>query len=224
MTQKIRSTNQGGRPPKYSVGQVRDAVGALFNSGKAVEAIDATMVKSILVSDFQVSNGIDVRSLEPMVEHVRQEVIEAERNALLKALPASTAPAVEALIKSLGQDLMVFLARARSEFQAEASREGDELRRDKQNANWRITELETQLRDSAGQIAQITRERDAALAQATEMMRERDDACSSLATRERDAGMIGQLMAELKNPSIRSDIRDAIVEIAQEKSAPEQVV
>jgi len=214
MTQQ--KMNHGGRPNGYSIDQVRAVFGKLILGGEAITDISAKSTKAGLVSDFGVSDGIDVRSLETMVEFVRREAIQSERELLIRSLPTSVDVPVQAMIEDLRQNLLILLARQRNDFQVEANRACQDLTQDKKNANWRIAELEGLLDAETKTVGQITQERDAARAEAVEAAGERDAAQSMLAMREREADPMNRLIAQLQDPSVRSDIRDMLADIAGE--------
>ncbi len=218
MTQS-KKINHGGRPTAYSIDQVRAVFAKSIDGGESVEKIEAKNVKAMLVSSFGVSNGIDVRSLETMVDHVRTEIIDLERKALIKSLPKSVTHIVQSMTEDLGQELLLLFAKTRNNFQAEANQECEELRRDKANANWRIAELEGHLERKSNEVEVIGNKLEVALAEIIVVQQERDAALSALDDHQKAAGPVEQLIAHLQDPSVRSDIRGVLAEIARENPA-----
>lgn len=88
-----------------------------------------------------------------------------------------------------------------------------ELRADKLNANWRITDLETRAEDQARELETLAAERDNLAAELAKAREEVRAAQAELERRGREASTFDRLLAELRNPAVRGDLRAAFAEI-----------
>ena len=212
---------QGGRPRGYTLDQVREAVAALVGRGAQLGALTAAAVKIELCEAHGVTQGIDPRSLDDALAQVRAEREEAERRALLQALPAPVAPAMAEAMSRLQQDLLLILAHEHARCLSAAEAECVELRRDKENANWRVRELQRDLETRAEEAAVLAAERDDARARRDALEREVETLRAALVETERESGALGRLVAELRAPGARAEIRALLGDILAEATLTE---
>lgn len=210
---KTNSKNSGGRPPHFTPEQVSKVIDALLAEGHPADKIDGKKVREMLITKFDVSGGIREEAVARVVEQIIEDRAEAECRALLKALPASVGPQVDHVLSGVKKDLMLLVARENAVCVSAAEKECEELRADKRNANWRITELETSVEDQAGELAALGAERDALAADLALAREDLLKAQAELARRGRQASTADRLVAELRDPAVRGDLRAVLAEL-----------
>lgn len=211
--------NVGGRPKNYTIDQVRQAVTSLIGEGIAVGQVDARTVKARLCSSFDVSDGICTRSLEEPVRLVLDEYAENQRSVLVQALPAGVAPAVETILARMQQDVLLVVAEQNARCQTAADAKCEELRRDKLNANWRVSELETAGAEQAQRIADLESELSRERAEKSAIAKELEAVRSDLRRSEQEVGIVDRLFSELRDPAVHADIRKMLAEVAGDQGA-----
>ena len=213
MAQTAETRSAGGRPKTYTPCQVRAVIGALVAEGSTIEQITAKMVKARLCADHGISQGIREDSLAALVAQIREENAEDERRRLLKALPESVTPVVEDMVASVRQELLLLVARQNDVCRTAAERECEDLRADKRNANWRIAELEAEIARKDEAFLQLERERDAARSELADLREEHRLARGEIERLGRETGALDRLLSELRDPRVRTEIREAFSEI-----------
>ena len=205
----------GGRPAHYNAEQVRKAVDMLCDGGTPLDQITGATVKPVLCREFHVSPGINAQSLDKPVHLVLQERAEEERAALLKSVPESAAPVVDALVGQVKDEVMLVIARQSRDIAADAARECDELRRDKTNAHWRIEELEEELRTQQQQLGELEKQRDAARTDAEAVRAELAEVRAALTKAEQENQPFDRLSAALEDPATRGELRQLLLSLIE---------
>ncbi|WP_209427652.1 hypothetical protein [Pararhodobacter sp. SW119] len=203
MTKTSTSKKTGGRPPHYTLEQVSDVIGKLVAEGMAPEEINAATVKIRLCADHGVSDGIRDEALGQVVANLLEARAEDERRALLKSLPPSVAPAVDDVVASIKKELLLLVARQNATCMSAAEAECEALRAEKRIAYCRIATLEVKVREQGSDLATISTERDAALADLTAVREDLLAAQLELEHRGRDVSAVDKLITELRSPAVR---------------------
>jgi hypothetical protein len=195
-----RPDSKLGRPRNYSEEQVREAINLLVNNGFSSTGITAARVKEVLCAKFHVTGGIDPRTLENVVDVLKEEHAQVEARSLIAELPAEIEAALVEANHASTQVQRLLVARQVRLYKQMAARECQELRQDKVNANLRLRQLEDDkaqldaehtalVNETAGLkalTAQLTQERDAALADTVSLRQELDRARADLVRTQRE--------------------------------------
>jgi len=213
MTTTTDKKNTGGRPPRYNLEQVHAAIIRLINGGTPRDEIDAAAVKTVLCEQLGISKGIDIRSLESPVDHVLASLAEEEEGRLIGALPEKARASVESIVGAMTRELQLLVAQQNAVCLAKAQEECEELRRDKTNANWRIKELETKVRDQSQQIEEISDLSERKQAENAVLQSDMAELRNEIEHLRRAVNPVDQLLSELKKSEARDEIRSVISEI-----------
>ena len=213
-------TNAGGRPLSYDPGLVRGIIAEGLAAGISAGDLDATFVKEKLCGEHGVKGSIRQEALKSLVLAAHAEIAEAENQALLKALPGGIAPAVNDAVAAAGRELLLIVARQHAASQAIADQRCEELRADKRNAQHRIADLEGDLAEQKEARLALARERDAMAQNLTEAQEELRMAHAEVERLNHEPSGVERLLAELRNPKIRNDIRTMLSDIAASLPPP----
>ena len=202
-----------GRPSHYTPEQVSEVIGKLVAEGMQTDEIDAATVKVRLCADHGVSDGIRDEALGKVVASLLEAREEDERRVLLKSLPSSIVPAVDEVVTAMKKELLLLVGRQNAACVSAAEAECEELRADKRIAYCRIATLEAKVCQQSSELDALAVERDATLAELAAVREDLLAAQSELELRGRDISAVDRLLAELRNPAIREDVRTVIKEI-----------
>lgn len=221
MTKTVKNkTNAGGRPHSYDPNLVHQIIADGLAGGTPAAKLDAPYVKDKLCTEHGVNGTIRKEALEALVETVHAELVEAENGALLKSLPEGIASAVDAAVAAAGRELQLVVARQHAASQGIADKSCEELRADKRIAQHRVTELEGDLADEKKARVRIEEERDALARQLADVQEELRVARAEVERLGREPTGFDRLLAELRNPDNKADIR-AVVSDIMATSSPE---
>lgn len=217
MVNDTTNKSRGGRPAQYNLQQIHTILQCLLSDGLVPEQIDTKLVKSKLCSLFDVSPGINEQSLHAHVVQALEEISDEKDRSILAALPKSVDPAVDDIVTELKRHLLLLIGQQNAVCQHEAEREVEVLRLDKRNANWRISELETEVTDLVARNAELQAkcetfqtELQTAAAMQTKLETE-------LKQRKQNVTIVDQFLSELREPALREVLLTTMREIA---SAP----
>lgn len=159
MTKQTGRKNPVGRPTSYDPKLVRAIIMEGMADGTPAAEIDVPFVKRILCEYHGVSGQIREDSLGKLIVALHKELAEEEWKRLMKGLPDAVVPAVDEVVAAMRQDLLLLVGRQNAACQATADQECEELRVDKRNANWRIAQLESALKEQGAELAAFARAR-----------------------------------------------------------------
>ncbi|EAQ04641.1 hypothetical protein OB2597_05145 [Pseudooceanicola batsensis HTCC2597] len=213
-------TNTGGRPHSYDPNLVHQIIADGLAGGTPAAKLDASYVKEKLCTEHGVNGTIRKEALEALVDAVHAEIAEAESRALLKALPGGIASSVDAAVAAAGRELLLVVARQHVTSQGIADKACEELRADKRIAQHRVTELEGDLAEEKTARHKIEQERDAVAQQLADLQEELRVARAEIERLGREPAGFDRLLAELRNPANKADIR-AVVSDIMATSSPE---
>lgn len=210
----------GGRPTSYDLNLVHKIVSEGLAAGIPASSLDANHVLKELSGKHGVSPKIRKESLQGHVDAAHEEIEEATNTALVKALPHDIAAAVDEAVAAVGQEFLLVVARQHAASVTIADQACEELRTDKRNAKYRIMHLEGNLAEEKEARGALEVERDAIAAQLAEVQEKLRIAEADMERFSREPSGIDRLLAELRNPAIREDIRAALSDIIAIPSAP----
>jgi flagellar biosynthesis chaperone FliJ len=213
MTNESNNKNVGGRPKGYDPRLVHQIIAEGLKSGMKAADLDAAYVKSTMCNEHNVKDTFRKEPFEQLVSSCHAEFAEAENKILVDALPIDVAPAIDKVVVAAGRELLLLLARQNAVCQENAEEACVDLRADKRNAQFRINELEVSVADQQHEIEEIGKRRDKAEARAVEAEKQAHAAQAELDRLRRETNSIDRLLAELRKPSVRNDIRTAFSEI-----------
>ncbi|WP_245544264.1 hypothetical protein [Oceanicola granulosus] len=213
-------TKTGGRPHSYDPNLVHQIIADGLAGGTPAAKLDAPYVKEKLCTEHGVNGTIRKEALEALVDTVHAELAEAENVALLKSLPEGIASAVDAAVAAAGRKLQLVVARQHAASQGIADKSCEELRADKRIAQHRVAELEGDLADEKKARIRIEEERDALARQLADVQEELRVARAEVDRLGRESTGFDRLLAELRNPDNKADIRAAVSDIMA-TSSPE---
>lgn len=213
-------TGTGGRPTSYDLNLVHNIVSEGLASGFPKSKLDANYVLKELTGKHGVSPNIRKDSLQDHVDAAYGEIQEVKNTALLKALPNDIAAAVDEAVAAVGQEIRLMVARQHAACMAIADQACEELRTDKRNAKHRVMHLEEDLAEEKEARGALETERDAIAAQLAEVQEKLRIAEADMERFSREPSGIDRLIAELRDPAIREDIRAAFSQITADPSAP----
>jgi flagellar biosynthesis chaperone FliJ len=213
MTNERNNKSAGGRPKGYDPRLVHQIIAKGLQSGMKVADLDAAYVKSTMCNEHNVKDTFRKEPFEELVSICHAEFAEAENKRLIDALPTDVAPAMDEVVVAAGRELLLLLARQNAVCQANAEKACDDLRSEKRNAQFRINELEVAIADQRHEIEEVIKQRDKAEARAVKSEKEVRAAQAELDRLRRETNSIDRLLAELREPSVRNDIRTALSEI-----------
>lgn len=202
-----------GRPKSYDNDLLRKAVKELLANGTSSQDINEKNTKLILCEKYGVANSINTSSLARHVEGMLQELAVEEKRELLAALPTGTVSAVGDVLAGMQEAFLLMIARQNTLCQQNAEDECKELRQDKVNANWRIAELEGKTEDFETVIANLELTQQGKDAEIIAANMEIATLKADLDLRVRETSSLDRLVQELRDPSIRNDLRSALSEI-----------
>lgn len=214
---KQTKTNAGGRPLSYNSTLVREIIEASLAAGIPAADLDAPFVKEKLCGEHGVKGSIRREKLESLVDAAHAEIADAENKALLKALPDGIAPAVNEAVVAAGRELLLIVARQHSVSQAFADQACEELRADKRNAQHRIADLEGALAEAKEAYHRLARERDEISDQVAELQETLSVTQSEVERLSSKPNSVDRLLAELRNPAIRDDIKAMFADILTDR-------
>lgn len=212
--------NAGGRPLSYDPNLVREIIAAGISKGVPADELDATFVKETLCSEHGVKGSIRLETLESLVDAAHAEIEEAEKEALLGALPDEVAPAVHAAVAAAGQDLLLVVARQHAAAKSAAGQVCEELRADKRNAQHRLAALEGDLAEEKRARSALERECKVLERQLADAHQQLHEARHEVERLRREPTGIDRLLAELRDPANRDDIRATLSEISGGSGTP----
>lgn len=217
---KTSSKNAGGRPANFSPEQVSDAIDLMLAEGHPVHEINGNTVKAMLVARFGATPGIREEAVEKVATQILEMRKKEENRELLKALPASVEPAVDAVLANMKRDLMLLIARENAVCVEAADKECQTLRADKLNANWRIADLEARGQEQGKELKMLAAARDDLAAELAQTRDEVRAAQAEIERRGREATTVDRLLTELRDPAVRSDLRAALAELVAAPAEP----
>lgn len=217
---KHSKNSNGGRPLSYDPDLVHDIIAKGLSEGMSPSELDLGYVKEKLHQNHGVTDTIRKEALETLVKAAHAEITEANNQALLATLPNGIAAAVSTAMAATEREFMLVVARQHSTSQAMADRKCEELRTDKRNAQYRVIELESELAEEKAARKEIAEERESLL---EELAKVREDLRIARTDMERinsEPAGVDRLLAELRNPKIRDDIRATLSEIIIQQTPP----
>ena len=206
-------TKSGGRPLSYDPTLVHEIISAGLSAGAPAEDLDADFVKTKLCNEHDVKGTIRQEALESLVSAAHAEIEEARNEALLKALPDGIMEAVATAVTAAQQELMLVVARQHKASDAMADEKCQELRADKRNAQHRVAELEGALAEEKATLKALAEVRDDVTAELADCRKQLREAQAEVERLSREPSGVDRLIAELRDPAIREDIRAALSEI-----------
>lgn len=216
-----RKSNAGGRPLSYDPHLVHTIISKGLAGGAPVADLDVTYVKEKLCNEHGVKDSIRQERLQSLVDAAHAEIREAENQALLAALPDSIARTVASTIAEAEREVLLVVARQHTASQAVADQKCQELRSDKRNVQYRATMLEGELADEQEARKALEKERDALSEELATLREELRIARSDVDRLRSEPSRVDRLLAELRDPTIRDDIRTTLLDIvAHPASAP----
>lgn len=217
---KQRKDSAGGRPLSYDPNLVHEIIYyGLANDIPAAD-LDASYVKERLLSKHGVKVTIRPEALKSLVEEAHAEIKEAKNIVLLKSLPDGVAAMVQKAIAVVGQELLLLVARQHASSQAMADATCQEMRADKRNAQYRITELEGELADERQTRNTLKKERDGLVEKLANVQEELRIALADMERLSAEPSSVDRLLAELRNPKVRNDIRATLSDIIAYPAPP----
>ena len=153
------------------------------------------------------------RFIESPVDHVLSSIAEEEEGRLIGALPEKARASVESIVGAMTRELQLLVAQQNAVCLAKAQEECEELRRDKTNANWRIKELETKVRDQSQQIEEISDLSEKKQAENAVLQSDMAELRNEIEHLRRAGNPVDRLLSELKKSEARDEIRSVISEI-----------
>ena len=176
--------NRGGRPAKYSSEQVEIVIGMLEGRGRTPTG---EAVKTALVTEFGVSSGINLQSLE--AEIARQiDIREARRAAArIEILPAGAKIAANELGDELRARLVDFMAREFEAMRREASHQLVAKEADLGILRRRVLCIEQSLDAAAADVARLEASNERLKTQVAKLQETNRRQSAKLATKKREA-------------------------------------
>lgn len=222
MTKTITpNKHNGGRPPSYDPNLVHTVILEGLAEGIPAAELDAVYVKEKLIKEMGVKSTVRPETLKGHVAAAHIEIVEAENKKLLAALPESIATAVDGAVAAAGKDLMLVVARQHRNSQAMAEKVCDELRTDKRNAQYRISDLEGELAQEKEGRKTLENERNALAEKLATAREELRIARSDLKRLSEQPSDIYGLLQELRDPLVRENIRGILFDVAQHRAQQE---
>lgn len=217
---KHTKSSNGGRPHSYDPALVHNIITKGLAEGMSLTDLSLGYVKEKLRKEHGVTDTIRKEALETLIEAAHTEITETKNQALLAALPNEISAAVSSAMAATEREFMLVVARQHSTSQAMADRKCEELRTDKRNAQYRVIELESELAEEKAARKEIAEERESLL---EELAKVREDLRIARTDMERinsEPAGVDRLLAELRNPKIRDDIRATLSEIIIQQTPP----
>ena len=218
-TKQIKNSS-GGRPLSYDPDLVYDIITTGLADGISVSDLDASYVKEKLCKEHGVADTIRKEKLESLVVSTHAEIAEAKNQALLASLPQGISAAVSDAMAATERELMLVVAHQHSASQAMAAQKCEELRSDKRNAQYRISDLQSELAEEQAARKKVEEERELLF---EELAKVREDLRIARTDMERinsEPAGVDRLLAELRDPKIRDDIRATLSDIIVQPAPP----